>query len=137
MLQRQHSIKGFTQMIERILYDYLRSTFEGSGVGVYMQIPDPDTVPTLEDQAPFILIEKTGSSMENWICESTVAIQSYAGTLYKAAELNARVIDAMFGAVALDEITRVDLNSDYNFTDPETKRPRYQAVFDLTHYYTN
>lgn len=122
-------------MIERTIYEYLLEQFQGAGVGVYMQIPDPDTVPTLEESDPFIVIEKTGSSMENWVCESTVAVQSYAGTLYKAADLNRQVIAAMFGAIALDEITRVELNSDYNFTDPETKRPRYQAVFDITHYY--
>lgn len=122
-------------MIERTIYEYLLEQFQGAGVGVYMQIPDPDPVPTLEESDPFIVIEKTGSSMENWVCESTVAVQSYAGTLYKAADLNRQVIATMFGAIALDEITRVELNSDYNFTDPETKRPRYQAVFDITHYY--
>lgn len=122
-------------MIERTIYEYLLEQFQGAGVGVYMQIHDPDPVPTLEESDPFIVIEKTGSSMENWVCESTVAVQSYAGTLYKAADLNRQVIAAMFGAIALDEITRVELNSDYNFTDPETKRPRYQAVFDITHYY--
>lgn len=124
-------------MIERIIYDYMLEAFQGSGIGVYMQIPDPDPVPG-DNPGPFIVIEKTGSSMENWICESTIAIQSYADSLYNAAELNAQVINAMLtGAVTLDEITRVDLNSDYNFTDTETKRPRYQAVFDVTHYYTN
>ena len=124
-------------MIEKTIYDYLLDQFEGSGVGVYMQKPDPDPVPVLGGGSPFIVIEKTGSSMENWVCERTIAIQSYAPTLYEAASLNKTVIDIMFGALALDDITRVELNSDYNFTDTETKRPRYQAVFDIVHYYKN
>ena len=40
----------------------------------------------------------------------------------------------MLQIIELSEITRVDLNSDYNFTDETTKQPRYQAVFDLVHY---
>lgn len=124
-------------MIELSIYNYLLEQFEESGIGVYMQKPDPDPVPVVDGWSPFIVIEKTGSSMENWICESTIAIQSYAPTLYEAANLNKTVIAAMFGALALDEITRVELNSDYNFTDTETKRPRYQAVFDIVHYYNN
>ena len=43
-------------------------------------------------------------------------------------------IDAVIGAVELDEVARVDLNTNYNYTDPETKQPRYQAVFDVVHY---
>ena len=30
-------------------------------------------------------------------------------------------------------VFRCELNGDYNFTDTETKRYRYQAVFDLTY----
>lgn len=123
-------------IIEQVIYNYLQEQFAESGVGVYMQMPDPDSVPIAGGFAPFIVIEKTGSNMENWICESTFAIQSYAPTLYEAASLNKTVIDIMFGALALDAITRVELNSDYNFTDTETKRPRYQAVFDIVHYYS-
>ena len=54
--------------------------------------------------------------------------------MYDAMSLNKSVKDAMFSAVTLDEITRVELNSDYNYTDQATKQSRYQAVFDITHY---
>ena len=33
-----------------------------------------------------------------------------------------------------DEIGRVSLDSDYNFTDTQTKHHRYQAVYQLVHY---
>jgi len=119
-------------MIEQTIYEYLKSEFEGSGVDVFMQVPDQNPAP--DYRAPFIVIEKTGSSVENWIAESTFAIQSYAATLFEAASLSEQVVKTMFGAIAMDDITRVELNSEYNFTDTETKRPRYQAVFDITHY---
>jgi hypothetical protein len=119
-------------MIEQTIYEYLKSEFEGSGVDVFMQVPDQNPAP--DYRAPFIVIEKTGSSVENWIAESTFAIQSYAATLFDAASLSEHVVKTMFGAIAMDDITRVELNSEYNFTDTETRRPRYQAVFDITHY---
>ena len=34
----------------------------------------------------------------------------------------------------LNEIAKVSLNADYNFTDLERKQHRYQAVFDIYHY---
>jgi hypothetical protein len=40
----------------------------------------------------------------------------------------------MQGLIERDEVTKVTLNSNYNFTDTTTKEYRYQAVFDL--YYT-
>lgn len=82
----------------------------------------------------FVILEKTGSSKTNHIYTATFAIQSYAPTLYEAAQLNEEVKSAMYDIITLDEITRVSLISDYAFTKESTKQPRYQAVFELTHY---
>lgn len=82
----------------------------------------------------FVVLEKTGSSKTNHIYTATFAIQSYAPTLYEAAQLNEEVKSAMYDIITLDEITRVSLISDYAFTKESTKQPRYQAVFELTHY---
>jgi hypothetical protein len=54
--------------------------------------------------------------------------------LYEAAALNERVKEAVKGSVELDEISGVQLNSDYNFTDVSGKQYRYQALFVFTHY---
>lgn len=116
-------------MIEKIVLDYLTTALEG--IGVYMQEPESNPVP---GSATFVVIEKTGSSYENHLYSATIAVQSFAPTLYGAAALNELVKEAMFDIVTLDEVTRVDLNSDYNFTDETTKQPRYQAVFELVHY---
>lgn len=82
----------------------------------------------------FVVLEKTGSSKTNHIYTATFSIQSYAPTLYEAAQLNEEVKSAMYDIITLDEITRVSLISDYAFTKESTKQPRYQAVFELTHY---
>ena len=110
-------------MIEKIVRDYLE---EALNVGVYLEIPQGETT--------FIVLEKTGSFEENHISRATIAVQSYGPSLYETAELNVRVINAMKGIIELDDISDCELNSDYNFTDTETKQYRYQAVFYITHY---
>ena len=111
-------------MIEKVILEYLS---EELNVPVSMQAPENKT-------EKYVVLEKTGSSQENHLCTAMFAIQSYAGSLIEAAELNETVKQAMFDAITLSQITRVYLNSDYNFTDESTKRPRYQAVFEITHY---
>ena len=33
-----------------------------------------------------------------------------------------------------DNVIKIELNADYNFTDVDTKTYRYQAVFNITYY---
>lgn len=82
----------------------------------------------------FIVLEKTGSSMKNHLPRSQIAVQSYAESLYEAAKLNECVKQALQELEANPRIVRMILNSDYNFTDTETKQFRYQAVYDVIHY---
>lgn len=111
-------------MIEKIVYDYLS---EALTVPVRLEVPE-------NPPERFVLLEKTGSGVENHIYSATIAVQSWAETLFEAAELNEQVKAAMDEIVRLPEICRCRLNSDYNFTDTATKRYRYQAVFDIVHY---
>lgn len=112
-------------MIELTLYKFLTDAL--APIKVYMETPD-------NAPATYVLFEKTGSGGSNYLANSTFAIQSYGKSLFEAAELNAKVKKAMARLVNLDDISKVSLNSDYNYTDTETKRYRYQAVFDVYHY---
>lgn len=82
----------------------------------------------------FVVIEKTGGGYANHIAEATLAVQSYAPTTLQAAQLNQRVKAAMHRLPQLPQVCAAKLNSDYNYPDTANKRPRYQAVFDLTYY---
>ena len=82
----------------------------------------------------FVLFEKTGSGERNHLPSSTFAFQSYGPSMYEAAKLNEEVKTAVKAMIAIDEINKIKLNSDYNFTDTTTKEYRYQAVFDIHHY---
>lgn len=111
-------------MIEKIVYDYLS---EALTVPVRLEVPE-------NPPERFVLLEKTGSGVENHIYSATIAVQSWAETLFEAAALNEQVKEAMDCIVRLPEVCSCRLNSDYNFTDTATKRYRYQAVFDIVHY---
>lgn len=91
----------------------------------------------IEEEKPdkYYLLEKTGSGQNDMLYNSTLAIQSLAPTMADAVDMNDAAKLAMRDAITLDDVTRVRLNSDYNYTDTQEKRYRYQAVFDLVHYY--
>lgn len=111
-------------MIEKVLLDYLNDSLSEP---VYMERQKDEVV-------PFVVIEKTGGGGENFIKSSTFAIQSYGKSMLKAAQLNEAVKEAMEGFIELDEITKVDLDTDYNYTDTNEKIYRYQAVYNIKHY---
>ena len=109
-------------MIELTVLHYLTANMS---VPCYME--EPETKPD-----SYIVAEKTGSGLNNGISTAVIAVQSYAKTLLGAAQLNDKVKKAMLSMPNNEiNVSRVELNSDYNFTDTETKRYRYQAVFDI------
>ena len=112
-------------MIETVLLDYLNNA--NLSATVYME--QPKVKP-----AAFFVLEKAGSDQTNHIKESDFIVQSYATSLALAASMNEEIKEAMFNAITLNAISRVELNGDYNYTDPETKQYRYQAVYVITHY---
>lgn len=113
-------------MIEDLLKNKLGDCLS---LPVYTEIPK-------SYPSEFIVIEKTGSAQVNHINTATVAIQSYSVTSkYNAAYINDEVKQAMLDDVyAMPEITKVELNSDYDYTDTTQKIYRYQAVFDIKYY---
>lgn len=110
-------------MVEKTVLDYLSATLN---VPVFMEHPQ-------NEPECYVLIEKTGSSSKNHIESATLAIQSYAESMYNAATLNISVKEAMGKSVVLPEISKCKCNTDYNYTDTSKKRYRYQAVFDIVY----
>ena len=93
----------------------------------------PVSVEKPKGEKTFILVDKTGSEEKDKIKSATFAVQSYAQTLREAALLNEKIKLALEGMKALTNISSVKLNTDYDFTDEETKEYRYQAVYDLVY----
>ena len=111
-------------MIEVTIKNYLT---EALPVPVYMQRPEQ-----IPEQ--YVLMQKTGSAKANRVSTATIAFQSCATRLADAMTLNEAVKEAVESMVALNEVGAVRLNSDYNFTDTQSKQYRYQAVYVITHY---
>ena len=83
----------------------------------------------------YIVIDRTGSGETNHLPEATVAFQSYANTKYEAALLNESIKEAIKSSVdEMHEVRGITLNSDYPFTDTQSKQYRYQAVYDIRYY---
>lgn len=109
-------------MIEKRVYDYLTETMS---VPCYTERPDsniPDS---------YIVIERTGGEKRNHLSTATFAIQSYAPSMFLAAQLNETMKSSMEQMISLVDIFSVKLNSDYNYTNNAFKGYRYQAVFNI------
>lgn len=111
-------------MIETLIINRL----EAAGLRAFAEDPADPT------QKPYYVIQKTAGSAPQYLRRATVAVQSYGETMLGAAQANAVMIPVVLGMAEHSAVSRVELNSDYNFTDTEKKRPRYQAVFDFTYY---
>ena len=114
-------------MIEKIILDHLNRNLSNN-VKAVMELPEG------EDPIPCVVIVKTGSGKINMLSNATLAIQSYGNSLYNAAMLNEEVKTIMEEAVCLDEISKVKLNTDYEYNDVTRKRYRSQAVYEIYHY---
>lgn len=109
--------------LEQTLVDYLGTALD---VPVYAETP-------AEHGDSYVIIERTGSNRENRIDTITTAFQSYGATLNDAMELNEIVKAAVDSSITLPSISAARFNSDYNFTDTESKQYRYQCVYEITY----
>ena len=112
-------------MIEKIVLEYLDDALPAR---CYSEVPRSSP------HEKYIVVEKTGSRTKDLIETSTIAVQSYAKTMYEAAELNEDVKSVMEEFADSPDISMCELNSDYNFTDMTVKGYRYQAVFEIVEF---
>lgn len=105
-------------MIETLFQNYLKRALD---LPVLLEEPE-------DPEARYVVLQKTGSSFENQVHTATFAVRSYGPSLYEAAALNADVIQAALSMNPTDGVFCAQLNSDYEYTNIETKQYRYQAV---------
>lgn len=111
-------------MIEKRIRDYLEDKLD-----VPVRMEEEESL-----SGRYIIVEKTGGSKRDHLASAILTIQSYAPTLYEAAELNEIVKNKMENIIELDDISKCELNSDYNYTETKRKKYRYQAVYDIIHF---
>lgn len=98
-----------------------------------LSVPVSGDVPSPVPES-FVTVEKTGSERSNLINSATIAVQSWAASRAAAADLCAQVESVMDSLSAEPEISRCAIDTSYNFPDQARNKPRYQAVFSITHY---
>lgn len=109
-------------MIETILTNYLGEKITAP---VYFG-EKPSKKP-----AEYVVIEKIDSGRINMIDAATFSLFSYSETLYEAAELNAKVKEAMFNIVELPEVSSSKLGGGSQYIDKQTKEYGYECIFNL------
>lgn len=112
-------------MIETTVLSYLASSMN---LPVYLE--EPESPPE-----KYVIVEKVGSAHANRFDSAMIAVQSYDVSLLKAAELSHMIKQIMHDMPEqITSVTRCVCTGDYNYTDTETHRYRYQAVFDISYY---
>ena len=112
-------------LIEATVIGYLSSALQTNNVYAERPIDLPEE---------YYIIEKTAAGEENHIQKDTVAVQSISSvSLLNAATMSKAAEKAMKAIISIAGIGKCQLNSAYNFTNPETREYRYQAIFDLTY----
>lgn len=119
-------------MIEETIYNYLKDNASVT----WQTMRDPTTGANKDiAETKYGLFEKTSSRESDHVLYSTFAFQSYAPTLLEAAQISAELRRLMKDLPKhTSEVSKAQLNSEYNFTNTADKQPRYQAVFSLVHF---
>ncbi|MBR7179461.1 MAG: hypothetical protein IKD27_08125 [Oscillospiraceae bacterium] len=111
-------------MIELLMLNHLKDRL---GIPVYAEVPE-----TPPEQ--FVVIRKGDERREDFLRCATMMARSYGRSLLDAMELSQRVLVAMDSFPEDPRISGCYCTGEYNFTDEETKRYRYQAVFDIYYF---
>lgn len=81
----------------------------------------------------FVVLERTGGTIEHFLHHSFFVTDCYGETLEEAVNLSEKVIEAMKTLPLHGRVTHVSINSIYNDTDTETHEYKYGVLFEVTH----
>lgn len=111
-------------MIEEILRNYLLSVLS---VPVYIDVPaDPPE--------SYVEIERTGGGVEEHIRHAQIVVASYGASKLEAATLHEQVLRVLPDVATGEKVSACTINSEYNATDTQTKRYRYEAYINIVYY---
>lgn len=112
-------------MIEIIVLSYIQRMTD---ISTFLEEPE-------RPPEKYVIVEKVGSTYANRFDGAVIAVQSYAPTLLEAAELSRAIKQHMHRLPELVEaVTHCSCTGDYNYTDTQTHRYRYQAVYSINYY---
>lgn len=108
--------------VERVVAKRL---MDSTGIRTVLEVPE-------ERPEEFVSVEMTGGGGDRFIRTASLAVQSWAQTRQRAAEIS-RLVEAAIPDLA-DEpnIFRAVATGSYRWPDPDSGQPRYQTNVELT-----
>ena len=109
--------------VERVV---ARRLMGATGIKAVLEVPE-------DRPGEFISVEMTGGAREKLcIQHASLAVQSWAQTRQRAAEIARLVEQAAPGLTEEPNIFRAVANGTYRWPDPESRQARYQTNVELT-----
>lgn len=108
---------------EALVVSYLNAA-PGLVPAAYMDVPS--TRPPA-----FITVERTGGNRDTFRDLPVLAVQCWDQTRYMASQLATQVADLLEQMRFHPQVARVEVQSSYNFPDPDSRHARYQVVVSL------
>lgn len=108
--------------IERTVAERLAAS---TGIRAFLEVPG-------ERPDEFLTVEMTGGSGDRFIRGASLAVQSWAKTRRRAAEVSRLVVAAVPGLVEEPNIFRAAANGSYRWPDPDSRQHRYQTNVEIT-----
>lgn len=108
--------------VERVVAARL---MEATGVRAVLEVP-------AERPDEFISVERTGGSGTQFTQDATLAIQSWAGTRRRAAEIAALVEGSVMALLDEPNIFSAVADGSYRWPDPDSRQERYQTMIEVS-----
>lgn len=109
--------------VERVVAQRLMGA---TGIEAVLEVPE-------DRPSEFISVEMTGGTRERLcIQHASLAVQSWAQTRQRAAEIARLVEQATPGLIEEPNIFRAVANGTYRWPDPDSRQARYQTNVELT-----
>lgn len=108
--------------IERVAAKRL---MDSTGIKAVLEVPNPRP-----DE--FVSVEMTGGSGDRFVRRASLAVQSWARTRPRAAEIARLVERAVPGIADEPNVFRAVANGSYRWPDPDSGHERYQTNVELT-----
>lgn len=109
--------------VERVVTQRLMGA---TGIKAVLEVPE-------ERPDEFISVEMTGGTGDRFIRQASLAVQSWAQTRQRAAEIS-RLVEAAVSGIADAEqnVFRAVATGSYRWPDPDSGQARYQTNVELT-----
>lgn len=98
---------------------------DSTGIQAVLEVPG-------ERPEEFISVEMTGGSGSRFVRSAVLAVQSWAKTRKRAAEIARLVEQAVYDLVDEENIFGAIPTSTYRWPDPDSRKERYQTTVELT-----